>query len=152
NFGALKAASWSPVGTDTFAYALGAACVYFWLSRNVLGLVIATLANAFTWPSGLLVGCLLLAFPPGEHPLPRSPLSLAPEARRRTLAKIALAGLPTALVLAYLIRLETSGYVGLFDFAPRAAFPLAALTSAAFVFAAVLWLLPDASRELAVQI
>jgi hypothetical protein len=63
NFAALKASAWSPITTDIFAYAEGAALLYFWTRSRRLGLVLTTIAGAFTWPTILLAGAILIAFP-----------------------------------------------------------------------------------------
>jgi hypothetical protein len=48
---------------DTWSYFSGIALLYFWLRSNTIGLLITTIALAFTWPTCLHIGCVLIAFP-----------------------------------------------------------------------------------------
>jgi len=62
NFAILKHQVYSPILTDTVAYAVGMSLLYFYLSRNRIGLYVSTMMGAFVWPTILLQGALLLIF------------------------------------------------------------------------------------------
>jgi hypothetical protein len=66
NFAVLKHRLYDPVLTDTSAYATGMLLLYFYLKRKRAGLLISTALGAFVWPTILLQGTLLLAFPRPE--------------------------------------------------------------------------------------
>lgn len=59
----LKMVSYCPVWTDYTAFSLGILMLYFYLRNNIYGLIIATLLGAFTFPTMLFTGTLLLLFP-----------------------------------------------------------------------------------------
>jgi hypothetical protein len=52
-----------PVLTDTFALALGASSLLFYLERRTLGQIAVMVASAFVWPTLPYFSALLLAFP-----------------------------------------------------------------------------------------
>lgn len=60
NFAILKHQVYSPILTDTVAYAVGMMMLYFYLVRNSIGLLISTVLGAFVWPTMLLQGVILL--------------------------------------------------------------------------------------------
>lgn len=62
-FASIKWPAYYPVLTDTTAAALGMAMVFVYLRGYRLTLVALTLASAFVWPSGPLVGAILVAWP-----------------------------------------------------------------------------------------
>jgi hypothetical protein len=66
NFAVLKHRLYDPVLTDTSAYTTGMLLLYFYLKRKRAGLLISTALGAFVWPTTLLQGVLLLAFPRPE--------------------------------------------------------------------------------------
>ncbi len=69
NHATLKAGFFYPVLTDSFAMALGTACLFFYLSRRGSALLVTTLIGSFVWPTILPFGFLMLAFPrPVETP------------------------------------------------------------------------------------
>lgn len=145
NFAVLKSAFYWPVGTDTFAFGFGAASLYFWLSRNTLGLVATTVLGSFVWPTQLPFGALLLLFPPGRAALIGSALSMKGDRRRSTAFRVSVAAAPALALLGYLIYLRIDGYS---SFIPLGgAFPLAVLAAAAFAFFGLLWLLPDLAGD-----
>ena len=49
--------------TDTFAFMLSSALLFFYLKNNITGLIISTLMLAFTWPMAYYQGLLLIAIP-----------------------------------------------------------------------------------------
>lgn len=63
NFATLKMAFYSPVLTDTSAFALGMLMLYFFLKENSLGVLIVSILGAFTWPSMIYFGLALFVFP-----------------------------------------------------------------------------------------
>jgi len=94
NFAVLKSAFYFAVSTDPFALGFSAASLYFWLNRNTAALAVVTFLNAFTWPSALPIGLILIVFPPRHVPLARRPLSFAKASRRATVLKLAAAAAP----------------------------------------------------------
>lgn len=147
NFAVLKAAFYYPVGTDTFALGFAALSMYFWLSRNTIGLAVVTFLNAFIWPTAVPLGLVLILFPPGVVKLSSSPLSFAAGRARPTILKVAAAANPSLALLAYLIHLRATHYRAPEEVPLGGAFPFAALTAAAFVFGALLFLIPDLGRR-----
>ena len=147
NFGVLKSSFYYPVLTDTFAFGFGAASLYFWLNRNTLGLVAATILGSFTWPTELVLGTILIMFPPGTVPLGRSPLAWSGESRRATGLKVAAAAIPALALAAYVIQLRATDYHAPEEIPLGGAFALSVLAAAAIVFAALLWLVPDIGRK-----
>jgi hypothetical protein len=139
NFLVLKHIAYWPVSTDLWGYAFGAAALYFWLRESTTGLVATTVLGAFTWPTHLIVGVLLLAFPPQRA-------SLLGEPGRTTRGQAYVAGAAAFLFFLFLWMYELAEGP---DWELRRSFPLSAVVAAAFVFASVLWLVPDLDlREL----
>lgn len=68
NFGVLKQYFYAPVATDQTAFALATLTLLFFLKDNALGLFLALLAAAYTWPVLMLTGFLLYLFPRRESP------------------------------------------------------------------------------------
>ncbi len=66
NFAVLKWSSYYPNITDIPAYALGTAMLYCYLRNRSLALGLVTLLGAFTWPTALYFGLVLLLFPRGR--------------------------------------------------------------------------------------
>lgn len=71
----LKMPLYYPVLTDTYALALGSACLLFYLKRRPVALFILSFAGAFVWPTIIYFSFLLLSFPrtraDGVEPGPR---------------------------------------------------------------------------------
>ncbi|HYF50152.1 MAG TPA: hypothetical protein VEJ63_12155 [Planctomycetota bacterium] len=65
NFCMLKYNFYNPALTDTTAFFLGVVMIYLYLSQATAWLAIATVVAAFTWPTGLVTGLVLLVLPPG---------------------------------------------------------------------------------------
>ena len=63
NYANWKMPFFYPVLTDTFALALGALSLLFYLERRTLGLVLIMVAGGFVWPTLPYFCLLLLAFP-----------------------------------------------------------------------------------------
>lgn len=63
NYGILKMSVYYTILTDYTAFALGIWMLYFYLSQKKLGLIIITLVGAFTYPTMLISGLILLLFP-----------------------------------------------------------------------------------------
>jgi hypothetical protein len=147
NFAILKGAFYYPVLTDTFAFALAMASLYFWLSNRTLALAAATFLIAFTWPRAVPVGIALLLFPPGKLKLDRAPLSFAAGRRRASILKLSAAAIPSLALLGYLIHLRATGSHAPQEIPHGVAFAFAAVIAAAFVFGALLFLVPDLSRR-----
>jgi hypothetical protein len=83
NWAVLKFIWFTPVLTDAPAMFVGGLSILLWLRGSVAGLVLATFAGAFIWPTQLLVGSLLLLFPrpdaePRQSPRERLPRWLVP--------------------------------------------------------------------------
>lgn len=76
NFAILKMTFYYPVLTDTLAFALGMLMLYFFLKDNSPGLWIVSLLGAFTWPTIIYFGLVLLVFPRKRDKAPDAPLAL----------------------------------------------------------------------------
>jgi hypothetical protein len=63
NFAMLKWAPYTPVLTDVTGFALGMGMVYCHLERRTIALLLVTVASAFTWPTAIYFGVILLLFP-----------------------------------------------------------------------------------------
>ncbi len=63
NFGVIKYQFYFPSMTDQLALMLSTLLLYFYLRNNVAGLVISTIALAFTWPMAYYLGLILIALP-----------------------------------------------------------------------------------------
>jgi hypothetical protein len=146
NFAVLKAAFYWPVVTDNFAFGFAAASLYFWLTRNLPGLVAMTLLGSFTWPTELVLGAVLIVFPPGELPLHGAPLSLAGPQRRSTLLRAAVAAIPAAAAFGFLTHLRATGFQPPEGVPLGGAFWLSAIVASVIVFAGLLWLVPVLER------
>lgn len=62
-FATLRWLPWIPLLTDAQGFFLGAVALLLYLERRVLALAALTIAGAFMWPSFMMVGAVLLAFP-----------------------------------------------------------------------------------------
>jgi hypothetical protein len=69
NYVILKMTFYNPVLSDTTAFALGMAMLYFFISGKDAGLLMVTFLGAFTFPTLLIVGLLLFLFPFRRQPL-----------------------------------------------------------------------------------
>lgn len=67
NFHILKYVAYTQVLTDLFGYCLSFLLVLFFLKNNLLGLIIATFLGAFTWPTMMYTGMLLILFAPDKN-------------------------------------------------------------------------------------
>lgn len=76
NFAILKMTFYHPVLTDTSAFALGMLLLYFFLKDNSPGLWIVSLLGAFTWPTIMYFGLVLLVFPRKRDKAPDVPPAL----------------------------------------------------------------------------
>ncbi|MBK8552550.1 MAG: hypothetical protein IPL53_16370 [Ignavibacteria bacterium] len=63
SFGIAEMTFYYPVLTDTTAFFLGFCLLYFHLKDNLTGKIIITILGAFTWPSFMYIGLLLIIFP-----------------------------------------------------------------------------------------
>lgn len=63
SFGIAEMTFYYPVLTDTSAFFLGFCLLYFHLKDNLTGKIIVTILGAFTWPSFMYTGLLLIIFP-----------------------------------------------------------------------------------------
>lgn len=63
NFCFLKYNSFYPITTDVTAFALSMLMIGSYLARSQAGLTAASVLGAFTWPTILPLGCLLIALP-----------------------------------------------------------------------------------------
>ncbi|MDQ3020508.1 MAG: hypothetical protein M3R36_08060 [Bacteroidota bacterium] len=63
NFGIAENSFYYPVLTDTTAFFLGFCLLYFHLKDNLTGKIIITILGAFTWPSLIFIGILMIIFP-----------------------------------------------------------------------------------------
>jgi hypothetical protein len=63
NFGVIKYHFYFPSMTDQLALMLSTILLYFYLRNNITGIIISTIALAFTWPMAYYLGLILIAFP-----------------------------------------------------------------------------------------
>lgn len=63
NFAILKHMTYYPILTDYTAFTLGLMQVYFYLKNNTKMLIAVTIIGAFTFPTILFCGCILILFP-----------------------------------------------------------------------------------------
>ncbi len=151
NFGVLRTGGYYPVLTDQVALGLGALSLYLWLRGAVVPLAICVIATCFTWPLHLVVGFLLLLFPPppgiagsfgdeGEGRLaPAGPTRASWRPAPFNAAAGAIAGLAA---VGALTAVQLGGYKSLEDTAQLPVFPLSVAVTGLFVFAVVAFLLP----------
>ena len=135
NFAVLKWSAFYANLMDMPALLEAVAMVWCWFGRRQVELAVVTVAGAFTWPTAIYLGALLLAFPKED----------AGEARPSRGLALALAAAP-ALVLVGLLRwFEGQGGV-VIEQAPYAVNPytdLGILLAGAYVFAGLHELLRD---------
>jgi hypothetical protein len=96
NYACLKWIPFYPVLTDTAALALGLFMVLAYLRRSTLGLMALTFIGAFTWPTCLVIGALLIVFP--RQSQESEPTAVSP------LVQYGLAGLVAAVVGLFVYR------------------------------------------------
>ena len=77
-FLAQKQVMYFPVSTDTAALFLSSALLYCYLAGNRLGLVLTSIAAAYTWPTLFYAGMVLLIWPNTPIPPPRKQSWLLP--------------------------------------------------------------------------
>jgi hypothetical protein len=143
NFAVLKTGTYYPVLTDHVALGLGALSLYLWLRRATVALVVCIVLAAFAWPVHLVVGVLLLLFPPPTDA--REQLAAAVPAREswRPARFGAIIGCLAALVgMSALIWLQVRGYRSAQGTDQLPLFPLSVAIVGLYVFAVVAFLLP----------
>jgi hypothetical protein len=139
NYACLKWIPFYPVLTDTTALALGMLMLLAYLRRSTVALVALTFIGAFTWPTCLAIGALLIVFPRQSEE--SEPTSVSP------LVQYGLAGLVAAVVGVFIylviqepISIDRCSLPA--DFSPTFATQnLSAALGAAFVFLAIACLL-----------
>ena len=158
NFAVIKTGSYWPVLTDQFALAIGVISLYLWLSNKRMLLALSTILGAFTWPSILVVGAAMLAFPAKKaRSLYReeatqdhtSSATVSPDSRLPRTSYY-VASVFAIAVLALLLLLKFQVIQNLWDNTPEAraspvVFPLSVAVSVTFVFMSTLWLSPKIS-------
>ncbi len=81
NFAVMKLTFYYPVNIDTTALLLGLATLHAYQRDSLPGLLVVCLAGLFVWPTTILIGSLLLLFPPHfrwpERPSPTPRLNSA---------------------------------------------------------------------------
>lgn len=99
-FGALRWLPWIPLLTDAQGFFLGAVALALYLERRAVALAVLTIAGAFMWPSFMMVGTVLLAFPrppaEGDAP-PADERSLAGDAAAAAIAAVIAWGASTTV-------------------------------------------------------
>ncbi|HET7443403.1 MAG TPA: hypothetical protein VFJ57_01950 [Solirubrobacterales bacterium] len=153
SFAVLRTGGYYPVLTDQVALGLGALSFYLWLRGNTVALAICVVAACFTWPFHIVIGPLLLLFPPppgvrgafasGSEPPGPSWREWRPA--RFPAAVGAVIGLAT---LAALIAIQLGGYESHEGTEQLPLFPLSALIVAAYFFAVFALLLPQSLAKL----
>ncbi len=106
NFAILKHQVYSPILTDTCAYAVGMLMFYFYLTRNDIGLVVSTIIGAFVWPTLLIQGILLLIF--FRQEAPGVSASAAPPYLKK--AALIVSALFSLFALVFIIYLHRIGF------------------------------------------
>jgi len=70
NFAVLKFYPYVMLSTDPYAFALGITMIYLYLRKSVWLLALTTIIGAFTWPTIVYIGTLLILFPKDEEDYP----------------------------------------------------------------------------------
>jgi hypothetical protein len=138
SFAVLKTGGYYPVATDQVALGLGALGLYLWLRGSTLLLALCVIVACFAWPFNLIVGPLLLLFPPpagvGGMFAPGKETRSAGWPGPSAIAVGAFAGL-AAIVFLTVVQLD--GYRSLLGTEQLPAFPLSAAITGIYVFAVV---------------
>jgi len=144
NFAALKSGSYYPVLTDQFALGMGALSLYLWLRGSIRWLALCVVATSFAWPLHLVVGALLLLFPPPTDlrgGVEAGHRETSPGWRPAPFGLVigALAGL-AAIVALTVFALQ--GYEQSSRTEQLPVFPLSAAVTGLYIFAVIAFLLP----------
>lgn len=104
SFAQLKQNFYSPVGTDTSAFALGLLMCYCFLKDRPLGLLAVIIAGGFTWPTVPYMAALLYVLPRPHPPNQRPPTDAlnVPTLGPFNYATLAALGVAGFMLLAYL--------------------------------------------------
>ncbi len=70
NFATLKFDFYYPILSDRSALLLGLVSLFFYLRQNVPGLLISSIIGTITWPTLILINCILFLFPYKQNVLP----------------------------------------------------------------------------------
>ncbi len=147
NFAVLRTGAYYPVSTDQVALGLGALSFYLWLRGDVVPLAICVFAACFTWPLHLVIGPLLLLFPPpaGARSTFAAEAVAAGEAPARWRApsfNLAAGVIVATVMVVALTAIQLSGYTSLEGTEQLPVFPLSVAVTGLFVFAVVALMLP----------
>jgi hypothetical protein len=153
SFAVLRTGTYYPVLTDDTGLGLGALAMLLWLRGSTVALVLCTIAGGFAWPTQLLLGLLLLAFPPpADVRAQLAAESAATPARLRWRpapfgsALGAFAAISSVAVLTYL---QVSGYRSASGTHQVPLFPLSVALVGVYVFGVIAFLVPaGGGREL----
>jgi hypothetical protein len=145
NFAVLRTGTYYPVLTDHVALAVGALSLYLWLRRATLPLVVCIVVGCFAWPITVVIGALLLLFPPPEdarEQLAAAARSPAPARWRPAPFGLAVGGLAAVVGMFALTWLQVRGYRSREGTDQLPLFPLSVAIVGLYVFAVVAFLLP----------
>jgi len=138
NFGVLKWSSFYPNLNDIPAYTLGAWMLYLYLKGRSLSLAGLTVVAAFTWPTALYVGVLLLFFAREKNEASSAPVVPF----RLHQAAALFAGLGVYLFLQHLRR-QGGAHIGFETRADGAFVNLSIILSTIYVVVGLLYLLQE---------
>lgn len=155
SFAVLRTGTYYPVLTDDTGLGLGALAMLLWLRGSTVALVLCTIAGGFSWPPQLLLGLLLLAFPPpadvraqlaADADAAATPARLRWRPARFGSALGAFAAISSVAVLIYL---QVSGYRSASGTHQVPLFPLSVALVGVYVFGVIAFLIPaGGAREL----
>lgn len=147
NFAALKTGGYYPVLTDQVSLGLGALSLYLWLRGWTVGLFLCVLAACFTWPLHMIVGPLLLLFPPPENIRGMFAPDRQPEQAERASWRpapfgILIGGVTAVATMAALAVFQLDGHRSQFGTEQLPVVPLSIALTGGYVFAVVSLLMP----------
>ena len=152
SFAVLRTGTYYPVLTDDTGLGLGALAMLLWLRGSTVALVLCTIAGGFSWPPQLLVGLLLLVFPPPadvRERLARDAAAPAPLSWRPAPLGSALGAFAAISSIAVLTYLQLSGFRSTSGTHQVPLLPLSVALVGVYVFGVIAFLIPaGGAREL----
>jgi hypothetical protein len=144
SFSVMKTGGYLPVLTDQVALGLGALSFYLWLRGSVLLLALCVIAACFTWPLHLVIGPLLLPFPPPKGM--RGMFSPGNETRTASWKSprfaSAVGGVAGLVAIVLVTTVQLSGHQGALGTEQLPVFPLSVAFTGLYVFVVVSTFLP----------
>lgn len=155
SFAVLRTGTYYPVLTDDTGLGMGALAMLLWLRGSTGALVLCTVVGGFAWPAQLLLGGLLLIFPPPKNA--RAQLNAAavvpasarvpatarlPERWRPAALGTAIGAFAALSSVGVLTYLQVRGYRSPEGTQQLSLFPLSVVLVGGYVFGVVAFLVP----------